>query len=119
MATKKQELTGSEKAHTRKVNDIALEVGEGAVGAIAGAVLGAIAGPPGAVVGAIVGGAVGAIAGRTSSTEEHRSDDVDQELDEEIGVTSGDIGAPNLEHPPTKSQEFYARSHKPPPPSKT
>ncbi len=120
MTTKKHELTDAEnKAHTRKVNDVALELGEGAVGAIAGAAMGAIAGPPGAVVGAIIGGAIGAIAGRTGSAEDHITDDKDQELDEAIGVTSGDIGAPNLKHPPTKSQEFYERSHKPAPPQKT
>ncbi len=120
MTTKKDELTDAEnKAHTRKVNDIALELGEGAVGAIAGAAMGAIAGPPGAVVGAIIGGAVGVIAGRTGSAEEHIADDKDQALDEEIGVTSGEIGAPNLKHPPTKSEEFYARSQKPVPPQKT
>ncbi len=120
MTTKKTEPTaGDEKTHTRNVNDVALEVGEGAIGAIAGAALGAIAGPPGVVIGAILGGAVGAVAGRTESNVEHAKDDIDQELDEEIGVTSGDIGAPNLKHPPTKGQEFYARSQKPVPPAKT
>ena len=121
MIEKKRELTDEEKkkAHNRKVNDIALEVGEGTVGAMAGAALGSVAGPPGAIVGAIIGGAVGVIAGRTGSNDEHIADDADQELDEEIGVTSGDIGAPNLKHPQTKSQEFFDRSQKPPVPPKT
>ena len=109
MTTNKTDTTNA-KARSRRAADIALEVGEGAVGAIAGAAAGSIAGPPGAVVGAILGATVGAMAGRTGSREDHLRDDVDQALDEEIGVTSGDIGAPGLSHPPTKSQE-YAAAH--------
>jgi phage tail tape-measure protein len=120
---KKQDMTDAEKkAHSRKMEDIALEVGEGAVGAVAGAAIGAVAGPPGAIVGAIIGAAVGAIAGRTGSHEDHLKDDVDQALDKDIGVTSGDIGAPGLEHPPTKSQAFHDAvvrdSQRPKPPEK-
>ena len=97
-----------EKTNSRRVQDIALEVGEGAVGAVAGAALGAIAGPPGAIVGAFIGAAVGAMAGHAGSKEDHIEQDFDQVLDQEIGVTEGDIGEPSLRHPPTKSQEYAA-----------
>lgn len=76
------------------------EVVGGALGAAAGAVAGAMAGPPGAVVGAIVGAFAGAISGvavEGPSEKELR----DEELDRAIGVTEGDIGAPNLLHPPS------------------
>lgn len=80
-------------------------VGAG-VGALAGAGLGAVGGPPGAIVGALVGGVAGALASlalEASSAGEaaHQAD-----LDEEIGVVGGDLGAPGLEHPPSKSGAF-------------
>lgn len=122
MSSKKPELTDEEKkARNQKREDIAVEVGEGAIGAIAGATLGSIAGPPGAVVGAILGAGIGAMAGHTGTREDHIKDEKDRELDEEIGVTSGDIGAPGLAHPPTKSQayaEAVRNSQKPAPPNK-
>jgi phage tail tape-measure protein len=71
-----------------------------ASGAIAGAVLGASAGPPGILAGVIVGGAAGAIAAEVLDRDQVRSEARTRELDREIGVTEGDIGAPNLRHPP-------------------
>ncbi len=79
---------------------IAHEVESGASGVIAGAALGAGAGPPGVVAGAIVGGVVGAVAGVVLDRESSRRLEHMRELDEEIGVMGGDLGAPNLEHPP-------------------
>jgi phage tail tape-measure protein len=71
-------------------------------GAAAGAALGAIAGPPGAVVGAVIGAAAGAAAGYAVEQGDAERADEDAKLDEEIGVTAGDLGAPNLEHPPAR-----------------
>jgi hypothetical protein len=76
------------------------EAGGAAAGAIAGAAMGAIGGPPGAVVGAVLGAAVGAMVTKVSDDEAERKSLHDGELDEEIGVNGGEIGAPNLEHPP-------------------
>jgi hypothetical protein len=72
----------------------------GAAGALAGAAVGAFAGPPGAVAGAIIGGVVGAVAG--AALDDQSVDDAtkDAALDEAIGINGGDLGAPNLEHPP-------------------
>jgi len=80
----------------------------GASGALVGAVVGACAGPPGAVAGAIMGGVAGALAGagmdQDSSAREQRT----RELDAEIGVSGGDLGAPNLEHPAPKRGTYSA-----------
>jgi hypothetical protein len=69
-------------------------------GAASGAAIGSFAGPPGAIAGAILGGAAGAAAGAALERSNERRSFHDRELDEAIGVTSGEIGAPNLEHPP-------------------
>ena len=76
------------------------EAGGAAAGAIAGAALGAVGGPPGAVVGAVIGGVVGAVVTKVSDEEHDRASKHEIELDAEIGVNGGDLGAPNLEHPP-------------------
>jgi hypothetical protein len=80
---------------------MAHELEGGASGALAGAALGAGAGPPGVVTGAIVGGVVGAVAGVVLDRESSRRLAHTKELDEEIGVMGGDLGAPNLQHPPS------------------
>lgn len=80
---------------------MAYELEGGASGALAGAALGAGAGPPGVVAGAIVGGVVGAVAGVVLDRESSRRLAHTKELDEEIGVMGGDLGAPNLLHPPS------------------
>lgn len=62
-------------------------------GATSGVVLGAVAGPPGMIIGGAVGAAVGLMAGSTLDISDQRQSKHDRELDEEIGITSGDIGA--------------------------
>lgn len=74
----------------------------GVAGALAGAAMGAVAGPPGAAAGAVIGGIVGAMAAAALERDSVARAAVDRELDEEIGVSGGDLGAPNLEHPPSK-----------------
>jgi hypothetical protein len=69
-------------------------------GAVAGAVVGMAAGPPGAVAGAILGAVAGGITGAALDGEASRASADTRELDGEIGVGGGDLGAPNLEHPP-------------------
>jgi hypothetical protein len=74
---------------------------EGAAsGAVAGAVFGAIAGPPGVVAGAVIGAVAGAIAASALDSEAEQQSERTRVLDAEIGVSGGDLGAPNLKHPP-------------------
>jgi hypothetical protein len=82
----------------------------GAGGAIAGAALGAVAGPPGIIAGAVLGGLVGAIAGAAVERGAERASDRTRELDQVIGVMGGDLGAPNLEHPPATRGTYSAGS---------
>jgi hypothetical protein len=83
--------------------------GEGAAaGALAGGALGAVAGPPGAVVGAIVGAIAGALTGAALDDGNAAAAAEDERLDEEIGVQGGDLGAPNLKHPPARIGAFSA-----------
>ena len=71
-------------------------------GLAAGATAGAIAGPPGAILGAIIGGAVGVAAGRVMEARAHDERVIRHRLDEDIGVTSGDLGAADPEQPPPR-----------------
>jgi uncharacterized protein YcfJ len=76
---------------------------EGSVaGALAGATLGAFGGLAGAAVGAALGAAAGALAGFAVEKDDEKHKAEDDELNREIGVSGGDIGAPNLEHPDAK-----------------
>lgn len=84
------------------------EAGGAAGGAIAGAALGAVAGPVGGLAGAIVGGAIGALIAKVADEESARASFHDGELDAEIGVNGGDLGAPNLEHPPAVRGTYSA-----------
>jgi len=59
-------------------------------------------GPIGAVVGAAIGAAMGAVSGWGADQASQDQDAVDAQLDEEIGVTAGNIGSPNLRHPPSQ-----------------
>lgn len=94
------------KARKRKQVTHALE---GAVGgAAAGAVVGAVAGPAGAAVGAVLGGAAGAIAEALVERDARAARSRSNKLDEEIGVTAGDLGAPNLKHPPARVGAYSA-----------
>jgi len=71
-------------------------------GAMAGAILGAAAGPPGMVAGAVIGGIAGGIAAMALDNDADRESARTEELDKEIGVIGGDLGAPNLKHPPAR-----------------
>ncbi|MGH7327537.1 MAG: hypothetical protein ACREJX_04230, partial [Polyangiaceae bacterium] len=78
------------------------EAGGAAAGAIIGATAGAIAGPPGSVAGAILGGLAGGLAATVIEREDKADSIRDQELDAAIGVSGGEMGAPNMKHPPAK-----------------
>jgi hypothetical protein len=89
---------------------IAHEAEGAASGAMAGTVVGAMAGPPGMVAGAIIGAAAGAMAGAVLDTEAAERAARTRELDAAIGVSGGNIGAPNLQHPPAKVGAFSGAS---------
>jgi phage tail tape-measure protein len=84
------------------------EAEAGLSGALAGAAMGAFAGPPGAVAGAVIGGVAGVLAGVAMDNAEEDRSARDTELDLEIGVAGGDLGAPNLEHPPATTGTYSA-----------
>jgi hypothetical protein len=106
MAKKKKADPVPEKTTHHLLHDA-----EGAAsGAVAGAVLGSIAGPPGAVAGAVIGAVAGAIAASALDTEAERQSQRTRELDAEIGVSGGDLGAPNLKHPPAKIGAYSGAS---------
>jgi hypothetical protein len=86
------------------------EAGGAAGGALAGAAVGSIAGPAGAAAGAVIGGVVGAMVAKVADEEADRVSMHDGELDEEIGVNGGDLGAPNLKHPPAVRGTYSAGS---------
>jgi uncharacterized membrane protein len=73
-------------------------------GEVVGGVVGSMAGPPGAIAGMLMGAAAGALAGMVIDRDAERTHVHDDELDKEIGVTSDELGAPNLEHPPESSR---------------
>lgn len=81
-----------------------------AAGALAGAALGLAAGPPGIAVGAVIGGVAGAISGAVLDSESSRQASRSRELDRQIGVSEGDLGASNLEHPPAQRGAYSAGS---------
>lgn len=83
-------------AHGKEVGALA--------GEVVGGIVGSMAGPPGAVAGMVIGGAVGALAGGVIDSDAERAHVHDDELDETIGVTSDELGAPNLRHPPEKGR---------------
>src|SRR5580700_10722784 len=83
----------------------------GAIGGeIVGAVVGSMGGPAGAVAGMVLGAAAGAVVGKIMDEEADRKSFHDGELDEAIGVTSGELGAPNLKHPPAIRGAYSAAS---------
>jgi hypothetical protein len=84
------------------------EAGGAAGGALAGAAVGSIAGPAGAAAGAVIGGVVGAMVAKVADEEADRVSIHEGELDAEIGVSGGDLGAPNLEHPPAVRGTYSA-----------
>jgi hypothetical protein len=82
----------------------------GSVGALSGAVLGGLAGPPGMAAGAVIGGTIGALASMAFESAAASRDLHDEKLDRELGISEGEIGAPNLRHPPAKIGAFSAAS---------
>jgi len=76
------------------------EAEAGVAGAISGAAMGAMAGPPGAVAGAVIGGVVGVLAAGAAEANAVDLAARDRTLDAELGISEGDIGAPNLKHGP-------------------
>lgn len=98
------------KGDKKKNAHVAHEAEGVASGAAAGAVLGAGAGPAGMVVGAVIGGAAGAVAASALEKDAARKQARERELDEQIGVTGGDLGAPNLKHPPARVGAYSAAS---------
>jgi hypothetical protein len=81
-----------------------------AAGALAGALVGAAAGPPGAIAGAILGGAAGAMAGGAMDGQAVADAAHTRQLDATIGVSGGEMGAPNLEHPPARIGAYSSAS---------
>ena len=105
MKSTKSKGTGDARKHR-----IAREAEGGASGALAGVVLGAGAGPPGMVAGALVGGMVGALAGSVLDGASSSQASHERDLDAQIGVSKGDLGAPNLEHAPSKTGAYSTAS---------
>jgi hypothetical protein len=102
--------TKNSDEHKPKSKVIEHEVEGGLSGAVAGAVFGAMAGPPGIAAGAIIGAVAGALTGGALTEGQAAEADRASELDEEIGVTSGTLGAPNLRHPPARRGAYSAAS---------
>jgi uncharacterized membrane protein len=106
----KKNKTPKDASAKNALRRIEHEAEGGASGAIAGALVGAAAGPPGALAGAIIGAVAGALAGAVLDKDSSESDERTRELDDDIGVTSGTIGAPNLKHPPPTGDSYAAPS---------
>jgi hypothetical protein len=64
----------------------------------------------GAAAGAVVGAIVGAVAGRATEQNDESRAAEDRKLDAEIGVSGGELGAPNLKHPPAKTGTYSGGS---------
>jgi outer membrane lipoprotein SlyB len=105
MKSKKKVAVATSRNARRRIEH---EAEAGASGALVGAVVGASAGPPGALAGAIIGGVAGALAGAVMDQESSAREQRTRELDAEIGVSGGDLGAPNLEHPAPKRGTYSA-----------
>ncbi len=106
--TAAKKKTPRTKAENRKRHEYEVEGGAG--GAIAGAAFGGLAGPPGIAAGAVIGAAVGAIIGAVTEHESISESANDSKLDREIGVSEGELGAPNLKHPPAKVGAYSGAS---------
>ena len=79
--------------------------------ALAGLVLGIIGdGVAGMIVGAILGAGVGALLAVALLRKQHRDAEGEDLYDEELGIVGGDVGAPNLSHPPAVIGAFSASS---------
>jgi phage tail tape-measure protein len=104
----KQRKTSRSEAASKLLHEHEAEAS--VAGALGGAAMGAIAGPMGAVAGAIIGGALGAgsVAALASSAEDDKARN--DALDAAIGVSEGEIGAPNLDHPAAVSGAYSTAS---------
>jgi outer membrane lipoprotein SlyB len=103
MMKRKKEKVVQSASSVAAVHRIEHEAEGGALGVIGGAVMGSVAGLPGALAGAVIGGIAGAMAGGAVDSESGDDTARTKKLDAEIGVTEGDIGAPNLDHPPGRA----------------
>jgi len=102
-----RKVTGKHDAATRRIEHEA----EGAAsGAVVGAVVGSAAGPAGVAAGAVLGGIAGALAGAVLDQDASERAARTRELDAMIGVSGGDLGAPNLKHRPAKIGAYSAAS---------
>lgn len=86
------------------------EAEAGAAAAVVGAAMGAMAGPAGVAAGAVIGGVVGVLASGAAESNAIELAETDRRLDRELGISEGDIGAPNLEHPPAKIGAYSVAS---------
>lgn len=96
---------------------LAHEAEGAASGAFVGTVVGAAAGPPGMVAGAILGSAAGAVTAAVLDIDASWNAAETRALDEELGISGGELGAPNLEHPPARIGAYSAASAGASPPS--
>ena len=105
-----QKEKGKRNSAKSSVKRLEHEAEGAAAGAFAGALVGACAGPPGVIAGAILGGAAGAMVGRGMDAQASADSAHSRELDAVIGVSEGDIGAPNLTHPPATVGAYSSAS---------
>jgi phage tail tape-measure protein len=106
----KPKTADAEAGDAKETHHLAHEAEGVASGAVAGVAIGAAAGPPGMIAGAVIGAVAGAIAASALENEADRQAAHTRELDEEIGVTSSEIGAPNLKHPAATSPSYSVTS---------
>jgi hypothetical protein len=69
-----------------------------------------MAGPPGIAAGAAIGAVAGAMAESVVGRDRDKSARDDARLDAEIGVSGGELGAPNLLHPPARVGAYSSAS---------
>jgi outer membrane protein with glycine zipper len=105
---KKSKPSGPEE-ETRK-KELTREAAGAVAGAAAGAAIGAIGGPPGLAAGAAIGAVAGAMAEKAVGRDQDKSARNDARLDAEIGVSGGELGAPNLRHPPGRVGAYSGAS---------
>jgi uncharacterized membrane protein YdjX (TVP38/TMEM64 family) len=84
-----------------------LAIAEVPLGILAGAALGAFAGPVGLLAGAIAGSAVGVVLAVGHNRQMYLESLEEERYDREMGIIGGDIGAPNLRHPPPTTHAIH------------
>ena len=98
----------NKKGFVRRTTVAPIAIAEVPLGVVAGAALGAFAGPPGIVAGAAIGSIVGAVLAIGHNRQMHIEALEEERVDRELGVIWGDIGAPNLSHPPPRAGGLYS-----------